>query len=241
MDETQLEAVREDLLRKPSPGHILSRLKVRWLIGRVLRNNKLQMLRRRDSDYVNLGCGGNVLKGFFNIDYGWCRGIDLCWDVSRGIPLPSKSASGVFTEHMLEHFEWQDALNIILPEIKRILKPGGTIRISVPDAEMAIDEYTRAKSAGETSKPWNMPHHDQPNRLHMTPMGEVNNTFRRLYEPYYMGHKFGYDFQTLEHFLFLTGFVDIKRVAYMQGRDQNLLVDYKKRAGESLYVEAAAP
>lgn len=165
----------------------------------------------------------------------------MCWDVTKGIPLPTGSVNGVFAEHMLEHFEWQDVLKTILPEIKRLLKSGGTVRISVPDAEMAIDQYVRAKEAGETSKPWNMPPNEQPGRLHLTPMGLVNNTFRRIYEPYIMGHKFAYDFQTLEHFLFLTGFVDIKRAAYMEGRDPKLLVDYRKRADESVYVEASAP
>lgn len=220
-----------------APPNILDRHKVRTAIGYLLRNNPVQLLRLPAADYVNLGCGGNVLKGFVNIDYRWRRGV-LCWDISKGVPLRSDSVSGVFTEHALEHFEWQFTLNTVLPEIRRILKPGGVVRISVPDAEMVIDEYLKARESGETSKVWDHPHHEEANRLHLTPMGRVNNAFRRIYEPYVQGHKFLYDFQTLEHFLHLTGFTDVTKTAYMEGRDPRMLVDYKRRASESLYVEA---
>jgi hypothetical protein len=83
--------------------------------------------------------------------------------------------------------------------------------------------------------------HKRPDRG-MPPFGlPVYNTFRRIYEPLEVGHKFVYDFQTLEYFLHCVGFVDIRKESFMRGRDPSLLIDYPKRARESLYVEAAKP
>jgi predicted SAM-dependent methyltransferase len=221
-----------------STQKLLSSTRVRRIVTRLMRNNSLQHV--GNPDLVNLGCGGNVLQGFLNIDYGWRQGV-LCWDITRPLPIRSNSVSGIFCEHALEHFEWQTAVHHLLPEMFRILKPGGTVRIAVPDAEYSIDLYIAARDAGKTQKVWNEPHHENPNRLNLTPMGELVNVFRRIYEPYYQGHKFAYDFQTMQHFLFLSGFVDIQRVQFMQGRDPRLLVDFERRRGESLYVEAAKP
>lgn len=210
-------------------------------VGTVIRNRRLQFLRTKTPKLVNLGCGGNLLPHFFNVDYTWALGIDLCWDLRTEWPFESESVEGIFCEHTLEHFEWQDALNNVLPEALRILKPGAVIRISVPDAEKAVDSYLQARQDGKTSVPWDRPRHENPNRLHLTPMASVNNTFRRIFEPYAMGHKFSYDFQTLEYFLSLSGFTDIRRVDYLEGRDQRLLVDMEKRRKESLYAEAVKP
>jgi len=240
-DIQELEARRLGLIRRPET-HFLSRTKTRSLIGKFVRNSSLQMFFNDISkkEYANLGAGGNLLRGYVNIDYSWKPGLDLCWDITRPLPLKSNSLKGVFSEHTLEHLIWTDALKTMLPEAFRILSPGGTIRVSVPDAEMAVEEYHQATSQGNTSTPWREPY-DWGNQIPMTPMMKTNNTFRRIYEPLYMGHKFAYDFQTLDYFLHLVGFVDIKKEEYMCGRDTALLVDYKKRAPESLYVEATKP
>lgn len=241
-DMEGLEARRHAMIYRLPEKHLLARLRVRRLIGKVVRNSTLQIVFKDLSkkDYANIGAGGNILEGFINVDYGWIAGLDLCWDITKKLPLREKSLKGVFTEHTLEHLIWSDVLNVLLPEIFRILKPGGVVRISVPDAEKAVHLYNEAQRDGKTSTLWREPYKGGE-RIPMTPMLSLNNTFRRIYEPLYMGHKFAYDFQTLEYFLHLTGFVDIKRENYMCGRDEALLVDYKKRASESLYVEAAKP
>lgn len=242
IDIGRLEEKRKDMIDRLPEKHLLSRLRVRRMVGGILRNSRIQLLRKGllDKKYANIGAGGNILRGFINIDYSWTRGLDLCWDITRKLPLRSGSLKGVFSEHTLEHLVWSDAMQTMLPEAYRILEPGGTIRISVPDAEKAVKEYVEQASSGQTAQPWRQ-EYDGGNRISMTPMLQLNNTFRRIYEPLWMGHKFAYDFQTLEYFLHLTGFAEIKRAEYMSGRDENLLVDYQKRASESLYVEAVKP
>jgi predicted SAM-dependent methyltransferase len=49
-------------------------------------------------------------------------------------------ADGTFTEvygsHVLEHFDYKDGLMLALREWRRVLAPGGTLRLSVPDLDV---------------------------------------------------------------------------------------------------------
>lgn len=235
------EAPIETGLVTSSVRSVFSRDKVKRIIGQLVRNRSFQLLRtNRQKQYLNLGCGGNLLRGYINLDYAWVKGIDLCWDIKKGIPLPTNSIGGIVTEHTLEHFTWHEAIHVFLPECFRVLKEGAVIRVCVPDAELSLMTYQDARTRGETGLRFRAGY-DGGNRIPMTPMMHVNNTFRRIYEPFEVGHKFAYDFQTLEYFLHTVGFVQISKEGFMRGNDPMLLVDSQKRAGESLYVEAVKP
>lgn len=231
------ESFRKSNLLKESQISILNRIRVRRTIAGLIRNNPIQLLRiKKEKKYLNIGCGGNILKNFINIDYSWRSGQDLCWNLLKGLPISANSIEGVFIEHTLEHFTMKETQDILLPEIFRVLAPNGTVRISVPDAEKAVEWYNQAKAEGKVSIPFVK---DDDNSI--TPMMHLNNTFRQIYVPLQIGHKFAFDYQTLEYFLNITGFVDVRDESYMSGRNENLLVDYKRRASESLYVEASKP
>lgn len=236
-DKQLLEFQRSKRLLRRKPS-IFQRVRVKKCVGAAIRNRSVQLIKPsvRTKTYLNVGCGANLFEHFINLDFDWLPGLDLCWDITKSIPLASNSLSGIFTEHTLEHFEWQDVAQKVLPELFRILKPGGVIRISVPDAEMAIEGYMRAKHEGLVDKRFR-----ESGQRALTPLMSVTNTFRRLFETYDIGHKFAWDFQTLEFFLWRVGFVEIERASYMNGRDIALLVDFERRAKESLYVEAAKP
>ena len=85
---------------------LASYTKVQSVYGHAIWNRRFQLQspRVRSLRYLDLGCGPNIHQEFINIDYLWRPGIDLCWDVTRGIPLGEASMHGVFTEHALEHF-----------------------------------------------------------------------------------------------------------------------------------------
>jgi predicted SAM-dependent methyltransferase len=57
--------------------------------------------------------------------------VDIVCD-AREIPLPDNYADIVFSSECLEHFEWKEYKNA-LTEWHRILKPGGLMRVEVPD------------------------------------------------------------------------------------------------------------
>jgi SAM-dependent methyltransferase len=64
----------------------------------------------------------------------------LVHDLSRGLPFPANSAQAVYHSHLLEHLD-QAAAQIFLREIKRVLQPGGVVRIAVPDFEKLARAY----------------------------------------------------------------------------------------------------
>jgi predicted SAM-dependent methyltransferase len=178
--------------------------------------------------YLNVGCGPNVHKEFVNIDYSWKPGIELCWDITKGLPFKGRSIQGIYTEHCLEHLRFPDCLNII-EEFRRILRPKGSVRIVVPDAELYLNLYHRAM-AGEAV---HFPYQDTE-VAEQTPLMVVNEVFRSH------GHHYAYDSNTLGLMLGRAGFSDIHKETFGHGRDPYLLIDSEHRAIESLYMEATA-
>jgi SAM-dependent methyltransferase len=53
-------------------------------------------------------------------------------DVRRGLPLPDDSVDYLYASHILEHLERDEAMALII-DARRVLKPGGVLRIVVPD------------------------------------------------------------------------------------------------------------
>lgn len=97
--------------------------KVQHFISYLIRGKKLQLLNKsiEIKTYLNVGCGKNIHSEFLNIDYEWKPGIDLCWDITKGIPLADYSLDGIFTEHCLEHISFTKCFDV-LHEFHRKLK-----------------------------------------------------------------------------------------------------------------------
>jgi len=90
--------------------------------------------------YVNLGCGRRYHPDWINIDIIPSGPDVIQYDLSRGIPLPDASCEVVYHAAVLEHMRREDALTF-LRECHRILKPGGIIRVGVPDLEKLCQLY----------------------------------------------------------------------------------------------------
>ena len=54
-------------------------------------------------------------------------------DLSKGIPFNDDEVDGIFASHFIEHLTPQESI-LFLKECHRVLKPGGVLRVSVPDA-----------------------------------------------------------------------------------------------------------
>jgi predicted SAM-dependent methyltransferase len=197
--------------------------KVRSLYGRILRGRKFQLRRIKERQYLNVGCGPKLLNGFANLDYLWVPGIDLCWDITKGIPLPDHSLQGIFSEHCLEHLEKAVATKVVR-DFQRLLKPTGTLRIVVPDAELYINLYVRARDGEHVKFPYV--------EGESLPIDPLNRIFRGH------GHLYAYDFSAMRAMILSVGFSSVTKTSFMNGRDLKLLVDSPERATESLYVEA---
>jgi predicted SAM-dependent methyltransferase len=92
---------------------------------------------------VNLGCGDRLHPDWINIDIVARRPGVIEADLSRGIPLADSTADVVYHAAVLEHLRRPDALTF-LRECRRVLKPGGIIRVGVPDLEGIVRLYLQS-------------------------------------------------------------------------------------------------
>jgi predicted SAM-dependent methyltransferase len=195
------------------------------LVSSLIRNHGMFFSKKRinNLDYLNVGCGDNTPENFINLDYSWSQKIDICMDITkRRYPVKSNALKGIYTEHCIEHITLQNFEQNV-KEFYRMLKPGGILRIITPDGAIYFDIYERRKR-GENVK---MPYEEG----FITPMARINGIFRNH------GHKFIFDFETVQIVLEKSGFKNIKKESFKSGKDSNLLLDTEYRAFESLYVE----
>jgi predicted SAM-dependent methyltransferase len=89
---------------------------------------------------ANLGCGNQICPGWINIDIVRTGPSVVAHDLSTGIPLPNASCEVVYHSHVLEHLKRPDA-QFFMRECFRVLKPGGIIRVAVPDLEQVCRQY----------------------------------------------------------------------------------------------------
>lgn len=83
---------------------------------------------------VNIGCGKlhkPKSEGWTNIDI--IPPADIVCDVTLGIPLESDSVDELEADNIFEHFD-NDEFQVVMNECWRIIKPGGTMTMKVPDA-----------------------------------------------------------------------------------------------------------
>lgn len=90
---------------------------------------------------IKLDLGGGYQSGrngWINVDIS--READLYWDLRYGIPFPDSSVDHVYSSHLFEHLTYPQGQGL-LDESMRVLKPGGSFSIVVPNARMYIEAY----------------------------------------------------------------------------------------------------
>ena len=94
----------------------------------------------RSKQFVNLGCGDRIHVDWINYDlHARVPGVVAC-DFLKGIPLKDGSVSVVYSAAVLEHIRRSDVPRFF-SECRRVLEPGGVVRIAVPDFEMQARIY----------------------------------------------------------------------------------------------------
>lgn len=93
---------------------------------------------------LHLGCGDYWFEGYLNIDINVYGGTDMLWDIRKGLPFQNEVVEIIEAYEVLEHFN-RDEVFELLEDWKRVLIPGGTIKISVPDMDGLIEKYQTDK------------------------------------------------------------------------------------------------
>jgi hypothetical protein len=89
---------------------------------------------------LNWGCGAHVAPGWINSDVKDDTGVNLVADIRQGLPLEDDSVDYAVSIHALPEFSYPE-LAPVLEELRRILVPGGTLRLALPDLRRGIEAY----------------------------------------------------------------------------------------------------
>lgn len=145
-------------------------------------------------DPLRLHIGGKESKpgwSIFNVQPG--PNVDFignCTDLSM---FPDMSCEEIYASHVLEHLSYRDEILPTLQGIHRVLKPGGLLRVAVPDLDVLC-------------------------RLFIDPSLTVNDRFHVMRMMFggqvdaYDLHKIGFNFEFMEGYLKKVGFHSIRKV-----------------------------
>lgn len=185
---------------------------------------------------LELGSGQTHREGWTHIDL-FNRMADLRLDLRRPLPFATGSVEEISSEHFLEHLEYSEGL-ALLSECHRVLQPGGSISIGLPDARPALAAYVHGHAdffpdastpsqdtdAGSEGKKWTRPDWGK------TPMQYLNFIFHQTGD-----HRFIYDVDTLSRALAEVGFVGARERSFDPERDS------AAREAGTFYVDADKP
>ena len=193
---------------------------------------------------VHVGCGAGHLPDWINIDV-WPAPLSL--NVLWGLPFEDGSVRFAYLSHLLEHLFYPRDVSFVLGDLRRVLAPGGVVRIVVPDIAQAIEAYSHDDdsffaSRRETWKGWPS---DMPRLAEVLMYAGVGIDPGWQFE----AHKFAYDFSTLAQALERAGFIEIVRSEFQASEHPELLVDEISAVAKatyggrhySLFVEARRP
>jgi predicted SAM-dependent methyltransferase len=170
-------------------------------------------------DVIKLELGSGPKKG----EEGWTtvdrHGADVNWDLKRGLPLRDGSVDAIYSSHLLEHIPI-DAQQPFLEECLRVLMPGGTFSIAVPNARNYIDAYLEGRMFRERKSFW------QPGVVDTGSLIDQINYIAYMRDE----HKCLFDQDSLVNTLKKAGFENVMP----RGFDDS--IDLKERDFESCYA-----
>ncbi len=137
-------------------------------------------------------------------------------DLRHGVPFADASVDVVYSSHFLEHLSHSQG-RALLEECRRVLRPRGLLRVTVPDAGPAVQEL----SAGRVAE-------------------GLDGLFMDggTHEAHY--HHFAYTDELLRATLAEAGFADVRGCAAGEGEAPDLDV-LDNRAEGTLFMEARRP
>lgn len=122
-------------------------------IGPVLRCFKKKPLPRGDKVLIHIGCGEFNDKTYINIDSrpGWhIDYVDSIENINNRFP--ENHADLIYACHVLEHVSHLK-LQSTIQGLLRCLKPGGVLRLSVPNFETIVNMYNQRRSISDITPP----------------------------------------------------------------------------------------
>lgn len=192
---------------------------------------------------LQLGCGQNLIDGFFNTDINTKNGAYYV-DATKPLPFFNNTFHYIFSEHNFEHLSYTEGKKL-LGECYRVLRPKGVIRITMPCLEFLIDIYNNIeKPENKEYLKW---HFERYAKEQFEDFGEdypaalfVNNFMR------FWGHKCLYDKPTIRRMFENAGFKNVVFCNIFESAHEELqnvehhqnIIPPRFNALESMCVEA---
>ncbi len=172
---------------------------------------------------LNWGCGEDPPAGWINSDLNDRPGVDIVCDIRDGLPVEDDWFDYVVSMHALPMIPYPELVPV-LGELRRALRPGGVLRLGLPDVERGIQAFLRG------DRDYFLVPDDEVRSLggkfvvHMLWYGWSVTMFTR-------------DF--IEELLVKAGFRQIAHCRYQESSfGLPGIVDLDNREAESLFVEA---
>jgi len=209
-----LRGLREDLqiarrrLRGPEPTpEELRSAAQREVVERYLARHAVARL--------EIGAGNTVVEGWLGTDLRPRHHDVLEMDATERFPFPDNSLDFVHAEHLIEHITYRQGQRT-LAECRRVLKPGGVVRLATPDLALLVAIYRGdAGPEGEHYLEWAY-NAFMKKAPHVHPVFLLNHNLRAW------GHTFVYDAEVLRMALEDAGFVDIEQCRLGESRHEHL-------------------
>lgn len=148
---------------------------------------------------LHLGCGSRYIPGFIHIDLANHPSIDYNHNISTLPMFDDRNVDLIYACHVLEYFDRVEVMDV-LAEWRRVLKPGGILRVAVPNFEALLAVYyhaIRGDRKGRKRRALDMIHGPLYGRWEPHGTGEV------IY------HRTVYNYASLHSILHRAGFEDI--------------------------------
>ena len=172
---------------------------------------------------LNWGCGGHTLPGWINSDQKDDPAIDLSCDIRQGLPLETGSIDYAVSIHALPEVPL-DGIVPVLQELRRVIKPGGVLRLALPDLLKGVAAYQRG------DRDYFLVPDEDAQRLGAKLVTQLvwYGYSRTVFVP-----------EFIEEMLYRAGFARVVHCEYRQTSSPfPQIVDLDNREAESLFVEA---
>jgi predicted SAM-dependent methyltransferase len=196
---------------------------------------------------VNFGCGPFGTPGYINVDgsptvllaklplpASWlypkadfvhtARQAQIRYGRARRIRFPEESLDAFYSSHTLEHIPQRDCINL-MTRVRTWLRPGGVVRIVLPDLRLLANAYSAGEIGAEAFV----------RRTYLAP--DSTSMLSRL-----IGggtHHWMYDARSFGDLLRRIGFNEIAQTEFGVSRMPELSeLDLELRRKESFYIEA---
>ena len=143
---------------------------------------------------LHLG-GWEVKEGWLIVNVEDRPGVDVRSTVTDLSMFPDGSAVEIYASHVYEHLGYQEELPKAFEEARRVLMPGGRLRISVPDMEVLSELFLHPMARSNANEQFKI--------MRMMMGGQV--------EPFDF-HKVGFSHNILVALLREHGFKDFRRI-----------------------------